>query len=184
MGNREALIDGAKRCLYEKGYTRTTARDIANASGVSLAAIGYHFGSKESLLQAALFEAMQEWGEDLRRGFAADIDPQAGPAERFEARWRHVIDSFERHRPFWLMQFEMVVQAEHVPELRKMLADGVEAGRRGLAELFESDPELGALYQVMLSGVLTQWLIDPATAPSAAELTSSLGKIASTLRSA
>jgi AcrR family transcriptional regulator len=183
MGNRESLIDGAKRCLYEKGYTRTTARDIANASGVSLAAIGYHFGSKDSLLQAALFEAMEEWGDDLRRGFAAEIDPGASPAERFEARWRHVIDSFERHRPFWLMQFEMVVQADHTPELRKMLTDGVEAGRRGLAELFGSDPELGAFYQVMLSGVLMQWLVDPATAPTAAELTASLSKIAPTLTS-
>jgi AcrR family transcriptional regulator len=181
MGNREALIAGAKRCLYEKGYTRTTARDVASASGVSLAAIGYHFGSKDSLLQAALFEAMEEWGDDLRRGFAADIDPAAGPAERFEARWRHVIESFERHRPFWLMQFEMVVQADHVPELRKMLAAGVEAGRRGLAELFESEPELGALHQVMLSGVLMQWLVDPATAPTAAELTASLKKICSGL---
>jgi AcrR family transcriptional regulator len=181
MGNREALIAGAKRCLYEKGYTRTTARDVASASGVSLAAIGYHFGSKDSLLLAALFEAMQEWGDDLRRGFAADIDPGATAAERFEARWRHVIGSFERHRPFWLMQFEMVVQADHVPELRKMLAAGVEAGRRGLAELFESEPELGALHQVMLSGVLMQWLVDPATAPTAAELTASLKKICSGL---
>jgi len=181
MGNREALIDGAKRCLYEKGYTRTTARDIANASGVSLAAIGYHFGSKDNLLQAALFEAMEEWGDDLRRGFAAEIDPHASPAERFEARWHHVIGSFERHRPFWLMQFELVVQADHVPELRKMLADGVEAGRRGLAELFESDPELGTFHQVMLSGVLMHWLIDPATAPTAAELTNSLKKICAIL---
>ncbi|HEX6683951.1 MAG TPA: TetR/AcrR family transcriptional regulator [Candidatus Limnocylindrales bacterium] len=177
MGNREALIDGAKKCLNEKGYTRTTARDVATASGVSLAAIGYHFGSKDALLQAALFEAMQEWGEDLGRAFATDIDPDATPAERFEARWRRVIDSFGRHRPFWLMQFEMVAQAEHVPELRKTLAAGVEAGRRGLAELFDSDAELGALYQVLLSGVLMQWLIDPATAPTAKELGGSLGKL-------
>src|SRR6185437_10410782 len=50
MGNREDLLEGAKRCLLEKGYRATTARDIAAASGVSLAAIGYHFGSKEALM--------------------------------------------------------------------------------------------------------------------------------------
>ena len=183
MGNREALIDGAKRCLYEKGYTRTTARDIANASGVSLAAIGYHFGSKDSLLRAALFEAMQEWGEDLQRGFAAEDDPEATPAQRFEARWHGVIESFARHRPLWLMQFEMVVQADHVPELRAILAAGVEAGRRGLAEMFGTEPEMGAFHQVMLSGVLLQWLINPATAPTAAELTASLKKICADLLS-
>jgi len=184
MGNREALIEGAKRCLQEKGYTRTTARDIANASSVSLAAIGYHFGSKDALLQAALFEAMEEWGNDLRSSFAADIDPDASPSERFEARWRHAIDSFERHRPFWLMQFEMVGQADHAPELRKMLGAGVEASRRGLPELFESDAKLGTLYQVLLSGVLMQWLIDPETAPTAAELTASLRELGAGLADA
>ena len=29
MGNREDLLEGAKRCLLEKGYRATTARDIA-----------------------------------------------------------------------------------------------------------------------------------------------------------
>ena len=33
MGNREDLLAAAKRCLYEKGYAHTTARDIAAASG-------------------------------------------------------------------------------------------------------------------------------------------------------
>ena len=41
MGHREDLLEGAKRCLYEKGYARTTARDIVAASGTNLASIGY-----------------------------------------------------------------------------------------------------------------------------------------------
>src|SRR5258707_11219759 len=64
MGNREALLEAAKRCLIEKGYARTTARDIADAAGVSLAAIGYHYGSKESLLEQAFMAAMEEWFDD------------------------------------------------------------------------------------------------------------------------
>lgn len=43
MSNRDALLAAARKCLLEKGYNRTTARDIASAGGVSLAAIGYHF---------------------------------------------------------------------------------------------------------------------------------------------
>ncbi|MET1071471.1 MAG: TetR family transcriptional regulator, partial [Umezawaea sp.] len=34
MGNREDLLVGAKRCLLDKGYARTTARDIATEAGV------------------------------------------------------------------------------------------------------------------------------------------------------
>ena len=57
MGNREALLEAAKRCLYTKGYMRTTARDVAATAGVSLAAIGYHYRSLEALLDLALIEA-------------------------------------------------------------------------------------------------------------------------------
>jgi AcrR family transcriptional regulator len=65
VGNREDLLKGARECLLEKGYLQTTARDISNASGVGLAAIGYHFGTKEALLQEAMVEANQEWGQRL-----------------------------------------------------------------------------------------------------------------------
>ncbi|MGH3839469.1 MAG: TetR family transcriptional regulator, partial [Pseudonocardiaceae bacterium] len=41
MGHREALLDGARRCLLERGYARTTARDLVAASGTNLASIGY-----------------------------------------------------------------------------------------------------------------------------------------------
>ena len=77
MGNREALLEGAKRCLLEKGYAKTTARDIADAAGVSLAAIGYHYGSKESLLEQAFMVAMEEWFAD------DEAEPEPG-AERPE----------------------------------------------------------------------------------------------------
>src|SRR3712207_8498210 len=79
MGHREKLLAGAKRCLYERGYGRTTARDIVEASGTNLASIGYHFGSKEALLNAAMIEAVGEWGEELERGLLADADEEADP---------------------------------------------------------------------------------------------------------
>ena len=85
MGNRESLIAGAKQCLHDIGYTRTTARDIATAAGVSLAAIGYHFGSTRELLNQALMEALAEWGAELDTSLPA-TDGSA------EAVWTAVID--------------------------------------------------------------------------------------------
>src|SRR5215831_19906231 len=112
MGNREALLAGAKRCLYEKGYARTTARDIAAASGVSLAAIGYHFGSVEALLNAAMMQAIEEWGQEIGRTLAADarITSAAPPLERFAAIWTAVIAALEAHRPLWVATFEVLAQ--------------------------------------------------------------------------
>ena len=66
MGNREALLEGAKHCLYEKGYARTTARDISTAAGTSLAAIGYHYRSTEALLNA-IYHGNLEVSSDLRQ---------------------------------------------------------------------------------------------------------------------
>src|SRR5256714_10188090 len=58
--HREQLLRGAIECLKEKGYARTTARDIAAAADANLASIGYHFGSKEALLDAAVAAVSDE----------------------------------------------------------------------------------------------------------------------------
>src|SRR6185437_14594009 len=62
MGHREDLLEGAKRCLLEKGYAGTTARDIVAASGANLASIGYHYGSKDALMRQAIIASSEEWG--------------------------------------------------------------------------------------------------------------------------
>ncbi|MDP9846361.1 TetR/AcrR family transcriptional regulator [Streptosporangium lutulentum] len=191
MGNREDLLAGAKRCLYEKGYARTTARDIATASGVSLAAIGYHYRSKEALMNAALHQAMEEWGEEIERAFTTGAVAGATPAERFAAAWDRVIESFTTHRPLWVTQFEIIAQTDHLPEVRELLAAGVDAARLGLAELFQSildtgeekeeQAAVGAFYQVMLTGVLGQWLVAPERAPSGRDLAVALRAVAANI---
>ncbi len=183
MGNREALLAGAKQCLYERGYARTTARDIATTAGVSLAAIGYHYGSVTALLSAALMQATEEWGDELGRALTADRDPHATPLERFETTWTRVVSLFDAHRPLWLAHFEIVAQIDHVPEVRQVLADALQEGREGLALLFQQidsakDPQqawtVGSFYQALLSGVMVQWMIDPQRAPSGHDLAQAL----------
>lgn len=186
MGNREALLAGATRCLYEKGYARTTARDIASAAGVSLAAIGYHFGSKEALLNAALIQAIGAWGDEVERALAAESDPAASPMERFEATWERVIASFAQHRQLWAASFEVFAQIDRAPEVRRFLAEALQQGRLGLASLFQhldvGDDEqavwaVGSFYQALMTGVLEQWLADPARAPSGRDLADALRAI-------
>jgi AcrR family transcriptional regulator len=186
MGNREDLLAAAKRCLYEKGYARTTARDIAAASGVSLAAIGYHFGSKDALMNAARIEAIGEWWEELGRTLAADADPDADPMERFEAIWTRVVESFDTHRPLWTASFELVAQLDQAPEVRTAVADAQQRARLGLAALFHGlDPVLdeqrawavGSFYLALLPGVMAQWLIDPEHAPTGRDLAEALRTI-------
>lgn len=183
MGQREDLLAGAKRCLREKGYGRTTARDITAASGASLAAIGYYFGSKEALLNAALIEANGEWGQELRRALTIDARTDVGPIERFEAIWTRVIELFTSHRMLWAANFECLAQIDHAPEVRQALTEGLNLARTGFARLFHSidasvDEQsarvVGSFYQALLLGVMQQWLLNPESAPSGRDLAEAL----------
>ena len=155
MGNREDLLAGAKRCLYEKGYASTTARDIATASGTSLAAIGYHFGSKEALMNQARLQAFGDWTDQLTRALETELDPATPAIERFEAIWTKVIELFEANRPMWLASFEMLAQIDRDPQVRSAVAEAQQRARLGLAMLFHNiDPSIdgaaGACRRILL----------------------------------
>jgi AcrR family transcriptional regulator len=188
MGNREALLEGAKKSLSEKGYARTTARDIAAAAGVSLAAIGYHFGTTEALLNEAVFAGIGQWAEELGRLLAEQAGNDGTVLERFEAVWTRVIQSFANHRGVLAASYEIMVRAEEVPEVRRRLAAAMTGARIALAELFtdvdaQAEPErarqVGSFYYAILSGLMTQWLVDPDSAPSGSDLATALGEVLS-----
>lgn len=185
MGNREALLAGAKRCLLEKGFARTTARDIASASGVSLAAIGYHFRTKEELLTVALISAIDDLDAELRSAAKARAHRAQTPAGRFQAAWERLIDSFRTHRQLWMANLEIFSQSDRIAELRKLVDEGLlQRARAGLISLFDGIDEasvddrsietLGSFYYALVTGVLVQWVIDPDHAPSARDLTNAL----------
>ncbi|MER5738772.1 TetR/AcrR family transcriptional regulator [Streptomyces sp. NPDC002262] len=174
MGNREDLLVGAKKCLYERGYARTTARDIVAASGANLASIGYHFGSKEALLSAAVIEAFEEWGQELRRILEEAADPTV------DAAWERVTEFFVTHRPLLLASVEAFAQADRVPGLREQLAEMYERARVALAaplaaHLGDTATDrtmwlVGSFHLALVSGLGLQWLLDPEKAPSGEEL--------------
>jgi AcrR family transcriptional regulator len=186
MGHREDLLDGAVRCLYEKGYARTTARDIVEASGTNLGSIGYHYGGLQNLLNAALERAVENWGLRLAEAMmTTDVGARTG-IDRFEAYWATVLATVEQDRPVLMATFDAMVQIDHAPALRKMLADGLHDARGLWAQAIHGiDPELepvranqvGSFYQALISGVLAQVLIDPDRAPDAADLSAALRSI-------
>lgn len=51
---KDRLIDAAEALFAKQGYAATSLRSITSAADANLAAVNYHFGSKESLLLAVL----------------------------------------------------------------------------------------------------------------------------------
>ena len=51
---KEKILDTAERLIGERGYAATSLRQVIAEAGVNLAAVHYHFGSKEDLLDAVV----------------------------------------------------------------------------------------------------------------------------------
>ncbi len=51
---KERILDAAEQLFGEHGPSSTSMRTITAAAGVNLAAVNYHFGSKEKLIDAVL----------------------------------------------------------------------------------------------------------------------------------
>lgn len=49
---RARILEAAERLFASKGHEKTSLREITAEAGVNLAAVNYHFGSKEGLIQA------------------------------------------------------------------------------------------------------------------------------------
>jgi AcrR family transcriptional regulator len=183
--SRDQLLAGAIECLQTKGYARTTARDIATASGANLASIGYHYGSKEGLLNAALIRLFEDWTKGI--GEAADENPDAPPLERMGRSWVAMLDSFKDERPMLVAFVEALAQAEHSDELRAQMAQHLRESRETVAEMVRAslgekagemgaDPLVVASFLMAVSdGFTIQWLLNPEDTPTGEELVASLG---------
>ncbi|MFT7834579.1 TetR/AcrR family transcriptional regulator [Saccharothrix sp. BKS2] len=182
MGHREQLLAGARKCLYERGYANTTARDLVSASNTNLASIGYHFGSKEALLNAALVTAFEEWGAELDRVMSTAEGPDLTTAGRLEAMWSGVLESFSSHRPLWVAGIEAFALAERMPDLREKLATAYQRARPSLGALAVPDHDAdhptrlaaGSFLLAVMIGLTVQNLLDPPSAPTAGDLLSAL----------
>jgi AcrR family transcriptional regulator len=186
--HREKVLNGALICLREKGYARTTARDIAEASGASLGSIGYHFGGVDALLDAAMAECLDVWTKRVQDAVSAAV--AEGPRAQLEAALVALIDSFEELRPMVISCVEAFPRAVRSAELRERLAAGyAEARRAGNAMTADAMAEIGitpppgaqAIPSVIIAicdGLMLQWLVDPENTPNAHEVLEALTLLA------
>ena len=186
MGNREDLLNGARRVIIERGVAKVTARDIASAAGVSLAAIGYHFGSKEELITAALMESL---GDGLGDGMEAIVHEtaQLPLLDGFAELWNRMPEVFAANREPLSASLENSVRVLRDPEAGRHLAEAAGEGYRGIAELLRaarpelSDAQVEAVAKldfVLAQGLGILWLLAPDSIPSGDELARAVAAIA------
>ncbi|SEI92942.1 transcriptional regulator, TetR family [Pseudomonas linyingensis] len=80
----ERILDAAEQLFAEKGFTETSLRLITSKAGVNLAAVNYHFGSKEALIQEVFARFLGPFCQGLERELERRQRPPAAAAATLE----------------------------------------------------------------------------------------------------
>ena len=91
----DALLDHAARVFAERGYDRTTMRDLAAASRMSLAGIYYYVRGKEDLL----YHVQERCFTGVLDGAEAALPAASDAHERLAVFIRHHVAFFAAHMP-------------------------------------------------------------------------------------
>ena len=76
VDTRERILDVAERLFMGHGYDGTSMRMITSEAAVNLAAVNYHFGSKESLMQE-VFRRRLDWLNEERMRVLNTLEREA-----------------------------------------------------------------------------------------------------------
>jgi AcrR family transcriptional regulator len=117
---RGRLLDAAEKLFAERGFEATSVRDITAEARCNLAAVNYHFGSKESLYQAAFSRLTKELRDWRERRLRADFQAAAHGAglesllRSFVIAYLEEFESEERRRR--LQAFvDIEMRNQHLP---------------------------------------------------------------------
>jgi AcrR family transcriptional regulator len=83
------MIREARALFLARGYADVTMQEIADAVGVTKAALYYHFSDKEALFGEAFIDEM----ERICAGIAAELAREATLARQLEAVGRFLLDT-------------------------------------------------------------------------------------------
>jgi AcrR family transcriptional regulator len=74
---KSRILDAAEHLFMEHGFEATSLRSLTSAAAVNLAAVNYHFGSKEELFQAVLTRRLDAMNQE-RIDLLSKLEREAG----------------------------------------------------------------------------------------------------------
>src|SRR5579871_6196980 len=158
---KQKILDTAERLIADQGYAATSLRHIINEAGVNLAAVHYHFGSKEDLLDELIErKATGVNAERLARLDRLEAEAGGGPVsveKILEAFFEPMIEKGGRNPQFvrlmGRMQIEGLLPTIVAKHFHPTLMRFTQALRRSLPYL--SAAELASRFQFMI-GAMSQ----------------------------
>ncbi|MES2258434.1 MAG: TetR/AcrR family transcriptional regulator [Pseudomonadota bacterium] len=151
---RERILAAAQRLFGERSFTQVNLREITDAANVSLAAVNYHFGSKDGLVQALFTRAAPGLIAERAALLAAALAIKGSREQKLAAVVRALVGPVIR----WSALPE--TQQYYVPFLARVRLDGPEPVRRMLEnESSHLQPFVQALCALLpeLPAIEVQW---------------------------
>jgi AcrR family transcriptional regulator len=148
-GTRELIFETAERLFAQHGFRKVSVRDITAEAGVNLAALNYHFGSKDALL----LDIFRRRTRELNRARARLLH-QAVERHHGAPPVRAILAALITPPTAWLspssdrrtaLQFIIRAAGEGPQEMREALRSDVSHLRRFAEALARARPDLAAV---------------------------------------
>jgi AcrR family transcriptional regulator len=143
-GTRERILDIALELFIDKGFDKTSLREIAEKLGFSKAALYYHFASKDDILLALHYRF-----HDILHGVLADLATEETSLRSWKVLLDRVIDQMLTNRKLFVLHERNRAAFEHLHR-----EEGHDAAHDDFEEQFRAvlaDPKLPVRDRVRLA---------------------------------
>lgn len=170
---RNQLLDAAERVFHEKGVSRTSLNDIAEAAGLTRGAIYWHFKNKADLFNAMMERVtlpLESLVDAPERG--AEEDPLGHVRACAIGVLEQTARDAQMQRVFEIVAHkceyvdDMIALRDRHLECRSECLDQVEAGFRQAAAKGQLPPDVNPRraaigMHALIDGLIDNWLLDP-----------------------
>jgi AcrR family transcriptional regulator len=165
-------VEAARGCLRTRGLAETSSRAITDLAGANLAAITYHFGSKERLVAVALAAELEAW----TRPVLELLDEPGDAAPRLLGAVSALNATFDEQRERLPGLLEVFVHAARDPDpgnpvtatwtdlAARLAAVITELRAGGVAPVWVAPDAMAALILAVAAGTVVSVIVEPAGA--------------------
>ncbi len=147
---RRQVLEAAAECFIEKGFKKTSMRDICRAAKLSPGAVYNYFASKDEIIEA-IAQSSQEQNVEIIASAAEDDNPLWGVAKVFfsMARDPACIRSTG-------LSLELFAESPVNPQIARSLRENINASIAKLAEFVKSEQKRGMINNDLDSETIAQ----------------------------
>ena len=167
FSTKDRILHAAEELFAQQGFASTSLRQVTSRADVNIAAVNYHFGSKDNLVNEVFRRRMDDMSAERLKALRLAVDSHPGELEPILAAFVEpaLAMAQDRHGGGAFIRVIARANAESNDSLRKFLSDQYGHVLREFAKALSGClPGLGkeALYWRLdfLSGALTYAMAD------------------------